>query len=367
MFKDIVSNFVREAPPYNFGVGDKHKPFKPGVTTVLEMHKNENPFGVSPKAVTAMVDACSRANRYPDITALSLRRKLAALHGVTPENILVVQGATSALGFIADMLIRPGDEVIVATPTYPNYYNVTKKNDGRIVEIPMDDSYEPDFDRMYAAINDKTRVVFICNPNNPTGTVCDDKKLIEFVHKVPANVAVVVDEAYFEFIDKPGYQSMIPQIADNLNLIVVKTFSKIYGMAGSRLGYVISNKEIIGYLNIDAVGFCCNRVALEGAEAAIDDHDFIEYTITHNKEGREYLTAEMEKMGFRVWPSHSNFIFFDPHMPPAVMAGELYTYGVNIRGDFVKCRISIGTMEQNRTAVEAMKQIVLDYKAGKLS
>lgn len=362
MVKNLVSEFVKSAPPYNFGIGDSHKPFRPGVETVIEMHKNENPFGVSPKAKEAMIKACGFSNRYPDITAAELRKKLAKLHHVTPENILVTQGATNALAFIGEMFLVPGSEVVVASPTYPNYYNITKKNNAKIVEVPMGDDYKPDFDRMYDAITDKTRLVFLCNPNNPTGTVCDDEKLIQFIHKVPEHVVVVVDEAYFEFIDDPSYQSMISQISDDLNLIVVKTFSKIYGMAGSRLGYAISNREIIGYLNIDAVGFCCNRVALEGAEAALDDTDFVKYTITHNKEGRDYLTSEMEKLGFRVWPSGSNFIFFDANMPPAYMAGELYTYGVNIRGDFPKCRISIGTMEQNRIAVNAMKEIVRDYK-----
>lgn len=363
MVNNIVSEFVKSAPPYNFGIGDTHKPFRPGITSAIEMHKNENSFGVSPKAAAAMLNACGRSNRYPDITALKLRKKLAFLHNVTPENILVTQGATSALAFIGDMFIKPGSEVIVAPPTYPNYYNITKKNNGKIVEVPMGSDYRPDFEKMYDAVTDKTRLIFLCNPNNPTGTICDDKKLIEFIHKVPEHLVVVVDEAYFEFIDKPDYQSMISQISDNLNLIVVKTFSKIYGMAGSRLGYAISNREIIGYLNTDAVGFCCNRVALEGAEAAVDDKDFVEYTISHNKEGRDYLTREMENLGFNVWPSGTNFIFFDAKMPPKYMADELYTYGVNIRGDFPMCRISIGTMEQNRIAVAAMKEIVKNYKS----
>lgn len=362
MVENLVSKFVKEAPPYNFGVGDKRKPFREGVTEAFEMHKNENPFGVSPKAVEAMRKQCENANRYPDIRATSLCNKLAAMHGLKPENLMVTQGATSSLAFISEMFIREGDEVIVTTPTYPNYYNLIKKCGGVMVDVTLNEDYEPEFDKIYEAINEKTKLIFIANPNNPTGTICDDNKLIELIHKLPKHVVIVVDEAYFDFVEKEGYKSMIGEISDDLNLIVVRTFSKIYGMAGSRIGYVMSNKEIISYLQIDATGYCCNRVGLYGAEAALEDDEFVKMTIEKNKEGREYLISEMEALGFKVWPSHANFIFFDPMMPPKHMADELYTFGVMIRGDFPKCRLSVGTMEQNRVAVAAMKQIVKEYK-----
>lgn len=359
MVKELVSNFVKEAPPYSFGIDATKKPFREGITGVIcELNKNENPFGISPKALAAMQKACARANRYPDILATSLREKLALLHGLKVENIMVTQGATANLGFIAEMFIQKGDEIIVPVPTYPNYYNLVKKNDGVLVKVPTGENFEIDFDKMFAAITDKTKLIFIANPNNPTGTLCDDNKLLDFIHKLPKHVVIVVDEAYFDFVEDKNYKSMIPYIQDNLNLIVVKTFSKLYGMAGARIGYVMSNKEIIDFLQIDGIGYCCNVVGLAGAEAAIDDADFVQMTITKNKEGRDYLTAELCKAGFTVYPSNTNFIYFKPTISPKELADELYAFGIIIRGETDCNRISVGTMEENALAISAINQIL---------
>lgn len=354
MVKELVSEFVKEVPPYDFGVGLVRKPFREGVDHVIEMHKNENPFGVSPKAIEAMKAACERANRYPDIRATSLCDKLAALHGIKRENVMVTQGATANLGFIAEMFIRKGDQIIVTPPTYPNYYNLIKKNGGEIVEVPLDDAFEPVFDAMLDAITEKTKLIFLANPNNPTGTICKSAALKEFIDKLPEHVVMVVDEAYYDFVEDEDSESMIDYISDNRNLIVVKTFSKLYGMAGARIGYVMSNKEIIDYLQTDGTGYCCNRMGLEGAEAALEDTDFVKMTIEKNKEGRQYLTEELEKFGFRVWKSHANFLYFDPGMAPSLLADELYTFGINVRGDFSCCRVSIGTMEQNQYFIKSI-------------
>lgn len=362
MFQDLVSQFVKEAPPYNFGVGDTFKPFREGVEKVIIMHKNENPYGTSPKAAAAMQDQASHSNRYPTMRADRLREKLAVKHGVDISQIMVTQGGTSALGFISEMLIQDGDEVIVTTPAYPNYLNLTKKYNGVLVEVPSDENYIPHFDDIMASVTDKTKLIFLANPNNPTGTICDDDALRKFLHRLPDHVVLVVDEAYFDFIERPGCRSMIDEVADHVNLIVVRTFSKIYGMAGSRIGYMISNPEIIHYLEITSTGYCCNRVGLAGAEAALEDREFIEMTIAENKKGRDYLTEVMKELGFDVWESHTNFIFFDPHIPIKEFADELYTFGVKIRGDFVRARISIGTMAENRIAAKAMEQIVKEYK-----
>ena len=359
MVNNLVSDFVKEAPPYNFGLGEPKKPLRPEVTEILQLNKNENPFGISPLAAAEIKRQADISNRYPDIRAASLVEKLASKHGLKPENVMVTQGATSALGFIGEVFVREGTEVIVTPPTYPNYYNIVKKNRGTLVEVPMsDDTYTPDFRKISEAINDRTRLVFLCNPNNPTGTVCSDKDLIEFLHSLPEHVVLAVDEAYLDFVEDRNYRSMISEVADNVNLIVVKTFSKLYGMAGCRIGYIISNREIISYLQITATGFCCNRAGVKAAEAALDDEDFINMSIKKNKESRDYLVKEMEGMGFRVWPSSSNFIFFRPTMPPREFASELASFGVMIRGDFPEARISIGTLDECRKAVAAMKKIL---------
>ena len=359
MLRDIVSDFVKEAPPYNFGLGDPEIPLRKGVEKIIYLNKNENPFGPSEKSIEAMKAEVSSSNRYPDIRATELADKLALKHGVKRENIMVTQGATSALGFIGEVFVRKGVEVIVTPPTYPNYYNIVKKMGGDIVEAPLDsETYAPDFGKIKAAITERTRLIFLCNPNNPTGTVADDEKLIRFIHELPKDIVIVVDEAYLDFIDDESYKSTIGEVSDDLNLIVVKTFAKLYGMAGSRIGYIVSNKEIISYLQITSVGYCCNRVGLKGAEAALDDDAFIEYSKRMTKESRDYLTSGMKELGFKVWPSASNFIFFRPTIEKKKFTDALKSFGIMIRGDFPECRISIGTMEDDRSALEAMKTIL---------
>lgn len=359
MLKEYVSEFVKEAPPYNFGVGEKHPPLNPGVTEIIKLNKNENPFGVSPLAQSEMRRQIELSNRYSDPEVPAMRERIARLHNLTSDNVLLTPGATSGLGFLGEVFIRPGDEIIVTSPSYPNYYNVTKKAQGVIVDVPMPSTFIPDFNEIMAAITPKTKMVFLCNPNNPTGTICDADALFHFIRNAPSHIIIVVDEAYFEFIADPAYPSTISLIDDNTNLIVVKTFSKIYGLAGARVGYLLSNPEIISYLSRTATGYFCSRVGMMGAMAAMDDTEFVNMTISENKKCRDYLIEEMKALGFDVWPSYTNFIFFKPTIKSKELADKLYSYGIQIRGDFTPyARISIGTMEQCKIAVQAMKDIL---------
>ncbi|MDR2663239.1 MAG: histidinol-phosphate transaminase [Treponema sp.] len=358
MVRNLVSEFVKEAPPYVVGVSETGIVNRPGVTEIIQLATNENPFGISPLAEKAMIAEASRGNRYPDVRATTLRVKLAKKHGLSPDNVIVTEGATQALNFIGEVFIREGDEIILSSPTYPNYYNVIKRMRGTLVDVPMAEDYIINFDDVSRAITPKTKVIFICNPNNPTGTIADDKKMLEFIRKAPKHLVVVVDEAYIDFVADGGYQSMICAIDDSANLLVVRTFSKIYGMAGCRIGYTLANKEIIDYLQCNATGFCCNRMGMFGAEAALDDAEFAETTKRLNAEGRDYLTRELTGMGFKVWPSSSNFIYFDARRNPGEFADALMNYGILIRGNFAVNRISVGTMEQNRKAAAAMKDIL---------
>jgi histidinol-phosphate aminotransferase len=271
---------------------------------------------------------------------------------------MVTEGATAALCFIGEVFIREGDEILLSSPTYPNYYNIIKRMRGIVKDVPMKEDLIFDPEAVFGAITDKTKLIFVCNPNNPTGTITDDKKLYEFIKKAPKHVIIVIDEAYIDFVEDPAYQSMKSAIDDATNLIVVRTFSKIYGMAGARIGYLMANREIVNYLQRNATGFCCNRMGMYGAEAALDDDEFAAKTKKLNAEGRKYLSEEMNKLGFKVYPSSSNFIYFDCHRDPAKFADQLMDYGILIRGNFAVNRISVGTMEQNKKAVAAMQEIL---------
>ena len=168
----------------------------------------------------------------------------------------------------------------------------------------------------------------------------------------------MVDEAYIDFVEDPNYRTMVDAIADDENLIVVRTFSKLYGMAGARMGYLMANREIIEYLQRDSTGFCCSRMGLHAAEAALDDVEFQEMTKKGNQEGREILVSCMKELGFRVWPSHTNFIYFDPGVDVKWFADRLLDYGIIIRGNFKANRISIGTPEEDRFVCKAMREIM---------
>ena len=341
--KNLVSEFVKEAPPYVVGADEQSKSMRPGVTKLLQLATNENPFGTSPKAAEAICQQAPLANRYPDVRAQDLRKKLAEKHGLSVDEVMVTEGATAGLGFIAEVFIQPGDEIILTPPTYPSYYNYVKRCRGKLVEVPLEeDTLTPDFNKVLAAITDKTKAIFLCNPNNPTATLIDSDELHAFQKKLPEHVLLVVDEAYIDFVEDPNYRTMVDAIADDENLIVVRTFSKLYGMAGARMGYLMANREIIEYLQRDSTGFCCSRMGLHAAEAALDDVEFQEMTKKGNREGREILVSCMKELGFRVWPSHTNFIYFDPGVDVKWFADRLLDYGIIIRGNFKANRISIG-------------------------
>ena len=288
--KNLVSEFVKEAPPYVVGADEQSKSMRPGVTKLLQLATNENPFGTSPKAAEAICQQAPLANRYPDVRAQDLRKKLAEKHGLSVDEVMVTEGATAGLGFIAEVFIQPGDEIILTPPTYPSYYNYVQRCRGKLVEVPLEeDTLTPDFNKVLAAITDKTKAIFLCNPNNPTATLIDSDELHAFQKKLPEHVLLVVDEAYIDFVEDPNYRTMVDAIADDENLIVVRTFSKLYGMAGARMGYLMANREIIEYLQRDSTGFCCSRMGLHAAEAALDDVEFQEMTKKGNQEGREIL------------------------------------------------------------------------------
>ena len=357
--KNLVSEFVKEVPPYVVGADEQSKSMRPGVTKLLQLATNENPFGTSPMASAAMIEQSTQANRYPDVRAQALRKKLAKKHGLTVDEVMVTEGATAGLSFISEVFIRPGDEVILTPPTYPNYYNCIKRAAGKLVEVPMDEeTLVPDFKKVLAAITEKTKAIFLCNPNNPTATLIDAEELHAFQKALPEHVLLIVDEAYIDFVEVPNYRNMVDAISDDANLIVVRTFSKLYGMAGARMGYLMANKEIVDYLQRDSTGFCCSRMGLFGAEAALDDIEFQNMTMRENKVGRDILVGCMKELGFKVWPSHTNFIYFNPGCDVKWFADRMLDYGIVIRGNFPQNRISVGTPEEDQFVCKAMREII---------
>ena len=247
-------------------------------------------------------------------------------------------------------------------PTYPPYYSIIQKSGGIVIDVPLSEELTFDFDKIVNSITDKTKVIFVCNPNNPTGYTVYREEMLKFVERIPEDVIVVLDEAYMQFANNPQSLTMLPAIETHKNIIVVHTFSKIYGMAAIRIGYAVSNPEIISYMQRESVARSLNAVGIRGAIAAIDDENFVKRTLANNFEGKNYLTKEFNKLRYKVYPSEANFIYVDVNQDSRRSNKEIVIlWRIIIRGDFPCLRISIGTTEQNESLITAFKEISKMY------
>ena len=326
---------------------------------VYKLTSNENPFGVSPKAQQAIQAAIPSGYLYSDGSREKvLIAKLAERNGVQPENIFISSGAANVLNDLARILIKPGDECIISRPSYPPYYFWTFQNGGVIVDIPCKkETQTMDMDAILSSVTDRTKLLFLCNPNNPTSTAIPRDTLVDLLRKLPSDVFVIADEAYIDFADDPDKTTLVPYIAEFPNLIVVRTFSKIYGMASVRLGYAVAYKEIITYLTKSIGARDLNCFAVEGGIAALDDEEFRQMTIQNNKDERRYLTEAISRLGFKVYDSQTNFIWVSFGQPAPAVHDALLPRGVLIRGDLDAefNRISIGLHVENEALIKALE------------
>ena len=361
MNTDILNDYVKDSPEYRVGLtmDDVREDYflADFRDDICKMNENENLLGVSPKAMEAIKNNLETINYYPEGTGKAVRRKLAARYGMTEYNYMITEGASVALNLIGEVFLKPGEEVIIPSQTYGAYRNVTRRYKGVPVIVPNKADKAIDLDGILAHITDKTRLIFICNPNNPTGMSCDDEELLAFIKKVPEDVIVVVDEAYFQFIRKQDYCTAMEAIEEeHCHTIVVRTFSKVYGMAGARIGYIVSSLEIIRYMSRMVNYFCTNKLALIGAAAALDDHEFAEMTLTTVAAEREYLTKAFEAMGYYVCPSDTNFIFVDFGRDAHELCEDMQKKGIILRGDYDYVRISVGTRKQDERVLQALTE-----------
>lgn len=361
MFESITKPFIqKEAPssviPRSISISTIVEKYKP--ETIYKLASNENPLGVSPKALEAMIYAASNANLYPDSTRDKLLiSKIALYNNLSSNNIFIACGAANVLKHICEIFIQQNDECIICNPAYPPYYFLVFKNNGRIIEVPVNKDQFIDIDAIKRAITKQTKIIFLCNPNNPTSTAISRDSIYSLLSQIPKNIIVIADEAYIDFADNMEELTLLPLLSDFPNLIIVRTFSKIYGLAAARLGYAIACPEIIQYLNKSVDARSLNIFAIEGGLAALDDIDFYKKTINNNTNERKYLSKELSRMGYKVYDSQANFLWVDFHRPAIGVYEDLIRYGIIIRGDFINARISIGTHIQNEALIRALIDI----------
>jgi len=334
-------------------------PDKPGV---IKLASNENPFGPSPSALRAIAEEAKRLQVYPDQKSSLLREALAKKLGLTKENIICGNGSDDIMQILAATYLNPEDEVIISKNTFSVYELVTRVFGGKLVLVDLK-NFEQDLEGMAKAISKKTKLIFLTNPHNPTGTIFSTTAFEMFLKRVPDQVLVVVDEAYAEFAESRDFPDTIKYIKEGKNLIVLRTFSKFYGLAGLRVGYGIASQELIAPMFRTKMPFNVNRLAQAGALAALDDKDFLNQTFKNNAEGKKYLYAELDKLKLSYKKTEANFIFIDLKKNADEVFLKMMSEGVILRpltsfGLPQAIRVSIGTKEQNEKFIARLKAIL---------
>jgi histidinol-phosphate aminotransferase len=362
--KHLAKNGVLSIQPYEPGKPIEEVSRELGIpeSDIIKMASNENPLGPSPMGVQAIKDCAENVNMYPDGDCYYLKLDLADHLGVKPENLLMGNGSNDVLQIIADTFITPEDRVIYSRHAFVVYPLVTKVADAKSIITEMKD-YTYDLEAIADSINGKTKVIFIANPNNPTGTMVTAEQVDKFMDKVPDDVLVVFDEAYYEYVTREDYPQTLKYIHEGRNVITCRTFSKIYGLAGLRVGYGIAKPELVEVMNKVRQPFNVSMVAQSAARASLKDKAHVEKSIKVNTEGKKYLYSELKKIGLDYTPSEANFILVHLDRPGPMVMKELLKHGVIVRplvGYELpnSIRVTIGTREQNERFITCLKIVL---------
>lgn len=340
-----------------YAAGGKAMPSIPKGIDVAKLNANENQLGPSPKVVATMTKALSDAYLYPFEQTDLTRKAIADWVGFKSENICLSNGSTGLICTLGDVFLNAGDEVIMSTPSYMAYYSMPDRYGAKLVEVE-DKNFAANPKAILKAINNKTKLVVIVNPNNPTGALMSNEDMDYYMANVPEHVITVFDEAYIEWVDRQDYHDATKYVKENKKVIILRTFSKLFGLAGLRLGYAITTPEIAQYIKRIEFNYGPNRIALVGVRAAIEDKEYIAASKKNNTDGRNYIMEELRALGFNVIQSYTSFVYFAPTISTEYLISELAKRGVLIR-DFGKTysRVSVGRPEQNKQFIDAVKEI----------
>jgi histidinol-phosphate aminotransferase len=332
-----------------------------GLAEVSKLGSNENPLGLSPRVREAVIRALDRVHHYPDGECTRLRRRLAERLGLTPEHFCFANGVDNVLTCLGLAFLNAGDRCVVGQPTYTAYAGLAKLLDAVPVEVPLRD-WRLDVQAMSAAA-EGARAVIVCNPNNPTGSILHHVEIQALLGRVAPEVLVVLDEAYGEWVDDPAFPDAVALLREHPNVVILRTFSKIYGLAGLRVGYAIAAPENAASLNQVREPFPVNHLAQAAAEAVLDDEAYLRASFQNNRAGRASLGEAFDALGLRHLPSQANFILVDLGRPAAEVAERLLARGVIIRPGAMWrlptwARVTIGIPEENARLVEALSAVL---------
>jgi histidinol-phosphate aminotransferase len=358
--KNLARKNISNITPYVAGKPIEETRRQLGLKEVIKLASNENPLGVSPRALEAIKKCAAGVNRYPDSQSFYLKRKLSKTLGLSPGEITLGNGSDELIDVIIKTFVEPDENIITADTTFLEYSIISRVNSRKIITVPLK-YFKYDLETMKKKIDRATKLVFIANPNNPTGTYVTKYELQDFISGLPEGIILVLDEAYDTFIDVidfPNSKNLL-----NKNVIVLKTFSKAYGLAGLRLGYAIANDEFISFMERVRQPFNVNSLAQAAGIAALDDKKFLQKTRKTVLKGKDFLYDALKKMGISYVPSVTNFILIDTGKDAAMVFNQMLKLGVIVRDmqqyglkNFI--RVTIGTEKENTLFIKALETVL---------
>lgn len=359
----IINGSIKKITVYQPGKPIEEVKRELGLKQVIKLASNENPLGPSPKASSAIRQAVSKVNRYPEGACFYLRKSLSKKLKVSCANLIFGNGSDEIIDIIVKTFSTPGDEVLTSDTTFLEYKIIAEQNNRLSRCVPLKD-FRYDLDKIKAGISARTKIIFIANPNNPTGTYLNSREVDDFLEGLPSDIVVVFDEAYFEFVNKRDFPLSLNYLKErDKNVIILRTFSKIYGLAGLRIGYGIAKEDFIRYMEGARQPFNVNYLAQEAALASLKDAAFVARTKKIVSEGKKYLCCELERLGLDHIPSVTNFILidlkqdglaiFNKLLKKAVIVRDMRQYGLN---NFI--RVTIGTKRENEIFIRELKKIM---------
>lgn len=357
---ELVPSYIREIDPYVPGrpIEEVERELK---VRAVKLASNENPLGPSPLGVAAAEKALANAHRYPDGGGHYLREKIAGRLGVAMENILLGFGSSELIDLAARAVLRPDREGLTSAGSFPLFYISIRATGARLVEVPLRD-YTFDLEAMSRAVTSRTRLIIFANPNNPTGTLFTADAFAAFLERVPEDVVVVLDEAYFDYVERPDYSRSIELVRAGKNLLVLRTFSKVYGLASLRIGYGIGPAALLAEINKFRLPFNTSGVAQAAALAALDDVEHVRRSIESNRAGLQQLREGLATLGVQYVPSATNFLLVELGSDAEPVSDELLKLGVIVRpmrwmGFPNAIRVTVGTRQENEKFLGALAQV----------
>ena len=355
-----IPQYIAEIDPYIPGKPIEEVERELGLTAV-KLASNENPLGPSPLAVEAARRALAESNRYPDGGSYYLREALAARHNVPREKIIVGNGSTDIIHLAASVLLGAGESAVTSQGSFPLYYIAIEKMGANLIAVPQK-NYGFDLDAIARAVQDDTKIIYIANPNNPTGSIFDADAFDAFLEKIPQEILVVLDEAYYEYVEMKNYSRSLDLVRANKNVLVLRTFSKVYGLAGLRVGYGIGPVELIDAMDKIRLPFPVSGVAQAAALAALDDKEHVRRSLETNRAGLRQLENGLREISVTFAPSVTNFVLVEVGGDADALAGELLKMGVIVRpmawmGFPHAIRVTVGTREENEKFLSALQQL----------